>query len=102
MKKLMELALAAALVVTPTVIGASPAHAEDGQIAAGVAGGLLGGMLLGGALAQRPHYYGAPPPPPVYYEEEPVYVRHCYWTRGEPYWDDWSGRWRRPRVRVCE
>jgi hypothetical protein len=96
-----RIVLAAAIVAVPILTGTNPANARDGEIAAGVAGGLLGGMLLGGALAQ-PRYYGPPPPPPVYYEDEPVYVRHCYWTRGEPYWDDWSGRWRRPRVRVCD
>ena len=101
MKKIIPLVFAAALAVTPVIVVATNAHAEDGAIAAGVAGGLLGGMLLGGALAQ-PHYYAPPPPPPVYYEAEPVYARHCYWTRGEPYWDDWSGRWHQPRVRVCE
>ncbi len=38
---------------------AAPANAENGQIAAGVVGGLIGGALLGGALAARPS------PPPV-------------------------------------
>ncbi len=100
MSKIAHWFFAAAVAAAPIITGANSAHAEDGQIAAGVAGGLLGGLLLGGALAPRSYY--APPPPPVYYEAEPVYVRHCYWTRGEPYWDDWSGRWRRPRIRVCE
>jgi hypothetical protein len=99
MKKLLVAAVTATMIVGSMATGTSPAHAENGQIAAGVAGGLLGGMLLGGALAQRPAYG---PPPPAYYEAEPVYVRHCYWTRGEPYWDDWNGVWRRPRVRVCD
>jgi hypothetical protein len=97
----MKVALAAAIAAAPIMAGTNAAHARDGEVAAGVAGGLLGGMLLGGALAQ-PRYYAPPPPPPVYYEDEPVYVRHCYWARGEPYWDDWSRRWRRPRVRVCD
>src|SRR5690242_17703255 len=92
MKKLLPLAFVA-LCLVPT---ASQAH--DGQIAAGVAGGLLGGMLLGGALAPRPYYA----PAPVYVEPEPVYERRCYWSRGEAYWDDWSERWVRPRVRVCD
>lgn len=78
------------------------ARAENGQVAAGVAGGLLGGLLLGGALAAPPpRYYG---PGPVY--PEPVYVEppryRCYYTRGEPYWDDYRGVWRHPRVRVCD
>ena len=97
MTKLKALAIAATVIATSVPL-ANTARADNGQIAAGVAGGLLGGMLLGGALAPRPAYG----PPPVYYESEPVYVRHCYWTRGEPYWDDWRGVWRRPRVRVCD
>jgi hypothetical protein len=101
MNTVVRLAVAAAITVAPILGTASAARAGDGDVAAGVAGGLLGGMILGGALAQHP-YYSPPPPPPVYYEDEPVYVRHCYWTRGRPYWDDWSGTWRRPRVRVCD
>ena len=95
--------LAIALVTVATAMSAIAvpnAHAENGQVAAGVAGGLLGGLLLGGALAPRPHYYG---PGPVYVEPEPVYVEpRCYWTRGEPYWDDYRGIWRHPRIRVCD
>jgi hypothetical protein len=75
-----------------------PARADDGgAVAAGVAGGLLGGLLLGGAVAPRP-YYG---PAPVYVEPPPPRA-YCYWTRGEPVWDDYRGVWIRPRVRVCE
>ena len=77
---------------------ASPARAENGQIAAGVAGGLLGGMLLGGALASRPAppppVYYAPPPPPVYVEEPA-----CRLVR-ERYWDGYD--WRFRRVQVCD
>ena len=98
--------LAVALVTVATAIstvGIPNAKAENGQVAAGVAGGLLGGLLLGGALAPRPHYYA---PGPVYVQPEPVYVApppyRCYWTRGEPFWDDYRGVWRRPRVRVCD
>jgi hypothetical protein len=89
--------LAIALVTVSTAISAvavPPAKAENGQVAAGVAGGLLGGLLLGGALAPRPRYYA---PEPVYVEPP-----RCYWTRGEPVWDDYRGVWRRPKVRVCD
>ena len=89
-----------ALIAVPVILGATAvprtANAHDGEVAAGVAGGLLGGLLLGGALAPRP---------PVYVEPTPVYVEpapRCYWTRGEPYWDDWRGVWRRQRIRVCD
>ncbi len=92
MKKLLPLAFAALCLVPAT------SQANDGQIAAGVAGGLLGGMLLGGALAPHPYYA----PGRVYVEPERIYERRCYWTYGEAYWDDWRGSWRRPRVRVCD
>jgi hypothetical protein len=73
-----------------------PARAENGQIAAGVAGGLIGGALLGSALA-RP----AAPPPPVYYAPAPVYVEEpvCRFVR-ERYWDGYG--WVFRRVQVCD
>jgi len=72
-----------------------PAKAENGQIAAGVVGGLIGGALLGGALASRPA-----PLPPVYYAPEPVYVEEpvCRLVR-ERYWDGYG--WSFRRVQVC-
>ena len=77
---------------------APAAQAENGQIAAGVAGGLIGGALLGGALA-RPAYA---PPPPVYYAPAPVYVEEdepvCRLVR-ERFWDGYGYRVR--RLRVC-
>jgi hypothetical protein len=98
--------LAIALVIMTTAIsalGVPNAKAEGGEVAAGVAGGLIGGLLLGGALAPRPYYYE---PGPVYVQPEPVYVEpppySCYWTRGEPYWDDYRGVWRHSRVKVCD
>jgi hypothetical protein len=91
----------ASAIVAVTLAGASllssaPARAENGQIAAGVVGGLIGGALLGGALAARP----APPPPPVYYAPEPVYVDEpvCRVVR-ERYWDGYG--WSFRRVQVC-
>jgi len=94
--KLTTLALA-----TIPLLADAPARAENGQIAAGIAGGLIGGALIGGALASRPTY--APPPPVVYYEpapapvvvEEPV----CRVVR-EEYWDGYGYRIR--RVPVCD
>jgi len=90
-----------ALATTPLLADFTSARAENGQIAAGIAGGLIGGALIGGALASRPAY--APPPPPVYYEpapapvivEEPV----CRVVR-EEYWDGYGYRIR--RVPVCD
>ena len=83
-------AVAAATQVLP-----APVRAENGQIAAGVVGGLIGGALLGGALASRPA-----PPPPVYYAPAPVYVEEpaCRFVR-ERYWDGYG--WTVRPVRVC-
>ena len=76
----------------------SPAQAENGQIAAGVAGGLLGGVLLGGALASRPAYAY---PPPVYYAPAPVYLEEpvCRIVR-ERFWDGYG--YRNRRVQACD
>jgi hypothetical protein len=76
----------------------SPARAENGNIAAGVLGGLVGGALLGGALAARP----APPPPVYYAPAAPVYVEEpppCRWAR-ERFWDGYG--WQYRRVQVCD
>jgi hypothetical protein len=85
-------AIAAAALFSP-----APATAENGQIAAGVVGGLIGGALLGGALASSP----ASPPPPVYYAPAPVYVEEpvCRFVR-ERYWDGYG--WVYRRVQVCD
>ena len=87
------LALATDLLLSPVY-----ARAENGQIAAGVVGGLIGGALIGGALAARP---APPPPPPVYYVPEPVYVEEpaCRFVR-ERYWDGYG--WQLRRAQVCD
>jgi len=86
-----------AALTAPMAIPTSALAHDDGQVAT-FAGGALGGLFLGGLLAQHPHYvpqyYG-----PVYYDAPPP---RCYWTRGEAYWDDFIGAWRRPRIRVCD
>lgn len=97
----MRQVLSALVIVTmsmPLTGALSPAAAGDGRVVAGVAGGFLGGLLLGNALAPRPV------PPPAYYAAAPVYydAPHCYWTMGEPYWDGYYGVWRRPRIRACD
>ena len=58
-------AIALTLAICSSTLSPTGVRAENGQIAAGVLGGLIGGALLGGALATRP------PPPPVYYEADP-------------------------------
>ena len=88
-------ALAASLLVW----GVGPTRAENGQIAAGIAGGLIGGALIGGALASGPVY--APPPPPVYYYPRPVVVEEpvCRIVR-ERYWDGYGYSIR--EVPICD
>lgn len=71
-----------------------PSRADNGQVAAGIIGGLAVGTLFGAAIAQ-PRYYA---PAPVYVVPPPT----CYWTRGRPVWDDYRGIWIRPRIQVCD
>lgn|SRR5512138_82247 len=95
------MALAAAVMLTGSLAAFAPAaHAEGGRIAAGVAGGLIGGMLLGGAIANANQPPPPPPPgyyraPPAYYVDEPV----CQ-VVPQQYWDGYM--WRVRRVQVCQ
>ena len=93
--KIASVMLAVTLAAGP-LLSSAPARAENGQIAAGVVGGLIGGALLGGALASRPA-----PPPPVYYAPAPAYVEEpaCRVVR-ERFWDGYD--WRFRRVQVCD
>ena len=93
MGKIVSAIVAVTLAASPLLLP-TPASAENGQIAAGVVGGLIGGALLGGALASRPA------PPPVYYAPAPVYVEEpvCRFVR-ERYWDGYG--WVYRRVEVC-
>jgi hypothetical protein len=94
MGKIASAVVAVTLVASPVFSFA--AKAENGNIAAGVVGGLIGGALLGGALAARPG-----PPPPVYYAPEPVYVVEepaCRLVH-QRYWDGYG--WQFRRVQVC-
>jgi len=92
--------LTSASIIASTVSMPGSARADGGRVAAGLVGGLAAGTLLGAAIASRPYYYA---PAPVYVEPAPVYVApRCYWTRGEPVWDDWRGVWYRPRMQICD
>ena len=94
MRKIATAIAAIAVAAGPLLVPA-PAAAENGRIAAGVVGGLIGGALIGGALASRPA------PPPVYYAPQPVYVEEppCRFVR-ERYWDGYGYVYR--RVQVCD
>jgi hypothetical protein len=104
--KLWACVIAATLPIMATA--EPPAHAGDGDIAAGVIGGLAAGALLGSTLG-APRHYGPSPVyvAPDYYSSPsvypaPVYSPDCYCTRSEPYWDDDREVWIYPRTRVCE
>ena len=100
MRTIVGIGLALALTGAPI-----QAHAENGQVAAGILGGLAAGALIGSAMRPAPpppvYYYPAPayaPPPPAYVLPPPS----CYYTPGAPVWDSFRGMWVRPRVQVCE
>ena len=96
MRALSALLMAIGATATAMIAAPAPSRAENGQITAGVIGGLPLGTLLGAAVAQ-PRYeapapvYVAPPPPPT-----------CYWTHSEPAWDEYHGVWVPHRVQVCD
>jgi hypothetical protein len=101
-KTLMALAAVAALAVSAVAMPA-PAHAQRG-FGAGVAAGVIGGAIVGGALA-RPYYYGPGSyygPGYGYYGGGPYvadgYYGGCVWQR-QRFWDGYG--WRIRRVRVC-
>ena len=94
MRRLSALYAAAALATTTVLAIPAPSRADNGQVAAGIIGGLAVGTLFGAAVAQ-PRYYA---PQPVYIVPPPS----CYWTRGRPVWDDYRGIWIRPRIQVCD
>jgi hypothetical protein len=84
---LVAVAATAGLLVTVT----PQAKAGDG-VGAGIAAGLLGGAIVGGAIAaSRPVYVA---PAPVYVDAPPP----CYWQH-QRYWDGYG--WVVRPVRVC-
>ena len=101
MKRTIATVILIALISAGALTIAPMARADDGRIAAGVAGGILGGVLLGSAIANGGPVYAAPPPPPVYYQPAPVYVEEadCRFVP-ERYWDGYGYRVR--RVQVCD
>jgi hypothetical protein len=100
MRTIVGLALGLSLIGAPI-----EAQAENGQVAAGILGGLAAGALIGSAVRPAPpppaYYYPAPAyaaPPPAYVVPPPT----CYFTPGAPVWDSFRGMWVRPRVQVCD
>jgi hypothetical protein len=105
MKKTLMAAAAVATLAISSIAAPAPAHAQRG-LGAGIAAGVIGGAIVGGALA-APRYYG-----PGYgyygpgygyyggpaYVAAPAYDPGCYWQR-QRFWDGYG--WRIRRVRVC-
>ena len=91
----MALAAVATLAIS-AVAAPHSAEARGGRVAAGVAAGLLGGAIIGGAIASQNGYYG----PGYGYYGGPAYVvgPDCYWQR-QRFWDGYG--WRIRRVQVC-
>ena len=90
----MALAAVAALAISAV---ATPAHAQRG-FGAGLAAGLVGGAIVGGALAGPGYYYG-----PGYGYYGRAYIADdcyggCVWQR-QRFWDGFA--WRIRDVRVC-
>ena len=84
----------AALIAVTTIAGslaATPASAQRG-VGVGIAAGLLGGAIIGGAIASSRPAYAAPAP---VYVEEPA----CRLVR-ERFWDGYG--WRMRRIEVCD
>ena len=79
-------------------LGTTPAKAHDG-VGAGIAAGLIGGAIVGGAIASsNPYYYGGPG---YYGPGYPAYAGAygpCGWQR-QRFWDGYA--WRVRSVRVC-
>jgi hypothetical protein len=99
-KTLMAMAAIATLAVS-AVAASAPAHAQRG-FGAGLAAGVIGGAIVGGALAAPYGYYG---PGYGYYGPGygyggPAYVADggCVWQR-QRFWDGYG--WRVRRVQVC-
>jgi hypothetical protein len=96
MKKMISAFLAVAVTAGSLAAAMPAAKADGGRIAAGVASGLIGGALLGGAIAaQRPAYGYGYEPAPTYYAPS------CRLVEREPVWDGYGWRQRRP-IRVCD
>ena len=95
-----RLGVAFAMAAVLTILAPNqPASANNG-VAVGILGGLAAGTIIGAAVAQPRYYYE---PVPVVVAPPAAWVAPgCYWTRGQPVWDEYRGVWRRPRIQVCD
>jgi len=90
MQKILALLAVASIAGSLSV---TPARAHDG-VGVGLAAGLLGGAIVGGAIASSRAVYGGP----VYYGAPPPLPPGCYWQQ-QRYWDGYG--WVFHPVRVC-
>jgi hypothetical protein len=90
MMKFMTLAAVAAMTLAVTV-APKPALAENGQIAAGVIGGLAVGAIVGSQMNRNDGYRG---------HRYRAHYRECRIERRD--WEDRRGRLHIRRVRVCD
>ncbi len=95
MRKMLTALVAAIALAGALSIAAPSARAENGQITAGVIGGLAAGALIGGAIASQAA------PPPAYYAPAPVYVApRCRWVNQEM-WDPYYRAYVVRPVKIC-
>jgi hypothetical protein len=95
MKKTIGASLAIATIAGSLVSFTPPANAHGG-LGVGLAAGLLGGAIVGGAIAaSRPAYGG-----PVYVEEGPPPPPYRCHVRHRRYWDGYE--WVIRPVRICD
>jgi len=101
MRKILTgaLALTAALgCLSLTVDAASARNGRNGAFVGGAAAGVVGGLLLGGALQQQRPYYDQQ----YEYDQQPVYAQpRCHLERRRVPNDDGYGS-HVVRVRVCD
>ena len=85
--------IAGALVTAMPTAQAQHRHHHHGGGGAGLAAGLIGGAIIGGAIAASRPAYAVPAP--VYVDEYPA----CRMVR-ERFWDGYG--WRHRRVEICD
>jgi hypothetical protein len=98
MRRFIAIAATAIVVLAASTAAPVTAKAGNGDVAAGIIGGLAAGAILGAVIG--PHtVQGAAYEGPAY-EPPGNDGPSCYWALGRPYWDGFH--WERSRVRVCD